>query len=96
MMISEWHGFRDSENACRNQHRYIDAALLGCRRQAGHWPAMPGVRRSCIADDEDVSKVGNRKVPLDLDAAGAVGIQALSHFAAGEATTPAAQSTDFE
>src|ERR1700731_5184201 len=73
MMISEWHGFRDSENACRNQLRYIDAALPGCRRQAGHWPAMPSVRRSRIADDEDVPKVGNRKVALDLDAASAVG-----------------------
>ena len=73
MMISEWRGFRNSENACRNQLRYIGAALLGCRRQAGYWPAVPGVRRSCIADDEDVSKVGNREVAHNLDPAGAVG-----------------------
>src|SRR5229473_3070717 len=67
MAIDERLGIGPPQNARRNELGDVGAALLGCRCQTGHGLATPRVRPRCVADDEHVWKVGNRKVALDLD-----------------------------
>ena len=54
----------------------VASLLLGRRRDAGHRLAVGAIDRHGIADGEDVGMAGNGEVGVDLQTAGAVGLDA--------------------